>query len=78
MNRPEDAKLIALLKAPIKDEATVTKVLESLRVHPALDLSRQQILQVAKDARTALGPLPINDATTALHSLCDAIIDRTA
>ncbi len=78
MNRPEDARLIELLKAPIKDEPTVEKVLAALRVHPALDLSRQQIKQVATDARTALGPLPITNATSALFSLCDAIVDRTA
>lgn len=78
MNRPEDAKLIQLLQSPIKDEATVQKVIQALRVHPALDLSRQQLKQIATDARTALGPLPINPVTSALFSLCDAIIDRTA
>jgi heptaprenyl diphosphate synthase len=78
MNRPEDASLIALLKAPIKDEATVQEVIKTLRAHPALELSRQQTLQYAHDARKALGPLPVNDVTGALYALCDAIIDRTA
>ena len=78
MNRPEDAELIALLKAPIKDEAVVQDVIKTLRAHPALDLSRQQMLQYAHDARAALGPLPVNDVTGALYALCDAIIDRTA
>jgi heptaprenyl diphosphate synthase len=36
------------------------------------------LVQVAKEARGALGPLPINDATGALISLCDAVIDRSA
>jgi heptaprenyl diphosphate synthase len=78
MNRPEDSELISLLKAPIKDEDTVQSVIKALRIHPALELSRQQTLQYAHDARKALGPLPVNDATGALYSLCDAIIDRTA
>ena len=78
MNRPEDSKLIALLKAPIKDEELVAKVINALRTHPALELSRQQTLQYAQDARKALGPLPVNEVTGALYSLCDAIIDRTA
>jgi heptaprenyl diphosphate synthase len=78
MNRPEDVELIALLKAPIKDETTVQEVIKTLRAHPALELSRQQMLQYAQDARTALGPLPVNDVTGALYALCDAIIDRTA
>lgn len=78
MGRTEDAELIALLKAPIKDEDVVQRVIKELRAHPALELSRQQTLQYARDARAALGPLPINDVTAALYSLCDAIIDRTA
>ncbi len=78
MNRPEDAQLIALLKGPIKDEAVVAEVIQTLRKHPALELSREQTMQYAKDARAALGPLPVNAVTGALYSLCDAIIDRTA
>jgi len=41
-------------------------------------LHREQLHEVARGARTALGPLPVNDVTGALFSLCDAIIDRTA
>ena len=77
-SRPEDRELIQLLKAPIKDESVVAQVLSELRTHPALGQSREQLLQVARDARTAVGPLPVNDATGALFSLCDAIIDRSA
>ena len=73
-----DADLKKLLSAPIEDEATVQQVLVALRNHKALDQSRQQLVQVAKEARGALGPLPINDATGALISLCDAVIDRSA
>ena len=73
-----DADLKQLLSAPIEDEATVQQVLLALRNHKALDESRQQLVQVAKEARGALGPLPINDATGALMSLCDAVIDRSA
>ena len=73
-----DADLKRLLSEPIEDEATVQQVLVALRNHKALDQSRQQLIQVAKEARGALGPLPINDATGALMSLCDAVIDRSA
>ena len=78
MNRPEDKVLIKRLQGPIKDEAIVADVLATLRVHPALELSRELLLQYARDARTALGPLPVNDVTGALYLLCDAIIDRSA
>ena len=77
-NDPQDAELKRQLSAPITDEPTVQQVLVALRNHKALDESRQQLLQVAKEARGALGPLPINDATGALMSLCDAVIDRSA
>jgi heptaprenyl diphosphate synthase len=73
-----DADLKRLLSAPIEDEATVQQVLVALRNHKALDESREQLLMTAKEARSALGPLPINDATGALMSLCDAVIDRSA
>ena len=76
--RKEDRDLIKLLKAPIKDEKTVAQVLKTLRTHEALDQSRSQLQDIARDARVALGPLPVNDVTGALFSLCDAIIDRSA
>jgi heptaprenyl diphosphate synthase len=77
-NDPADADLKSLLSAPIEDEATVQQVLVALRNHKALDESREQLFMIAKEARGALGPLPINDATGALMSLCDAVIDRSA
>lgn len=73
-----DRELQQLLSAPIEDEATVQDVLVALRNHKALGESREQLHQVAKDARLALGPLPVCDATGALMSLCDAVIDRSA
>ena len=77
-NDPADADLKRLLSAPIEDETTVQQVLVALRNHKALDESREQLFMIAKEARSALGPLPINDATGALMSLCDAVIDRSA
>jgi heptaprenyl diphosphate synthase len=77
-NDPADADLKSLLSAPIEDETTVQQVLVALRNHKALDESREQLFMIAKEARSALGPLPINDATGALMSLCDAVIDRSA
>lgn len=80
MNSTDDAdrELQQLLSGPIDDEATVAQVLEELRNHKALDESREQLHNVAKEARLTLGPLPVSDATGALMSLCDAVIDRSA
>ena len=62
-NKAEDAELKELLSAP---------------THDGLQQARQQLGNIAKDARTALGPLPLNSATSALFSLCDAVVDRSA
>jgi heptaprenyl diphosphate synthase len=74
---PADNELKQLLAGPIEDESTVQQVLDQLRNHKALDESREQLHQIAKQARLSLGPLPVNDATGALMSLCDAVIDRS-
>jgi heptaprenyl diphosphate synthase len=73
-----DRDLQKLLSKPIADKKVVNQVLKELRNHKALDQSRLQLMQVARDARAALGPLPVNDATGALFSLCDAVVDRSA
>jgi len=75
---PADSELRHLLSAPIEDEATVAQVLRELRQHKALEESRSQLVSIAKEARAALGPLPVGEPTGALLSLCDAVIDRTA
>ena len=77
-NKAEDAELKRLLSAPIHDEVMVQQVLRALRTHDGLQQARQQLGNIAKDARTALGPLPLNSATSALFSLCDAVVDRSA
>ncbi|MBC7462936.1 MAG: polyprenyl synthetase family protein [Actinobacteria bacterium] len=74
---PADRELQALLAAPIESDTVVAQVLLALRNHKALQESRQQLLQVAQGARTALAPLPNCDATSALYSLCDAVIERS-
>jgi heptaprenyl diphosphate synthase len=76
--KSEDAELQRLLSAPIHDEETVAQVLRALRSHDGLNQAREQLSQVAKQARAALGPLPLTPATSALFSLCDAVIDRSA
>ena len=76
--KSEDAELQRLLSAPIHDEDTVQQVLRALRSHDGLSQAREQLGQVAKQARAALGPLPVNPATGALFSLCDAVVDRSA
>ncbi|MFM8922348.1 MAG: polyprenyl synthetase family protein [Candidatus Nanopelagicaceae bacterium] len=73
---PKDASLKLALSAPIKSDEKLQWVINELRNHEALAQSRLQLQAIAKEARAALGPLPISDASTALYSLCDLIIDR--
>lgn len=74
---PADAELQSLLRKPIESDVVVGQVLSELRTHKALGEARSQLLEVAREARGALGPLPLSDATSALYSLCDAVIERT-
>lgn len=75
--RGSDRELQRLLSHPIESEEVVAEVLVALRSHPALEESRAQLLAIAEQARNALKPLPICDATSALFSLCDAVIERS-
>jgi heptaprenyl diphosphate synthase len=76
-NNPKDRDLQELLRGPIESEILVAEVLVALRSHSALEESRDQLLKVAAEARSALMSLPVCDATAALFSLSDAVIDRT-
>ena len=75
-NDPKDASLKLALSGPIKSEEKVQWVIQELRNHKAIAESRLQLQTIAKEARAALGPLPISETSTALYSLCDLVIDR--
>lgn len=75
-NDSSDASLKLALSAPIKSEEKVQWVIQELRNHNAMAESRLQLQTIAKEARAALGPLPISEASSALFSLCDLVIDR--
>ena len=73
---PNDASLKLALSGPIKSEEKVQWVIQELRNHKALSESRAQLQSIAREARAALGPLPISETSSALFSLCDLVIDR--
>jgi heptaprenyl diphosphate synthase len=75
-NDPNDASLKLALSGPIKSEEKVQWVIHELRKHKAIAESRNQLQTIAREARAALGPLPIGETSTALYSLCDLVIDR--
>jgi heptaprenyl diphosphate synthase len=75
---PKDASLKLALSGPIKSEEKVQWVIQELRTHKAMAESRTQLQTIAKEARAALGPLPIGETSAALFSLCDLVIDRVS
>ena len=77
-SRPADARLCALLAAPIESEADQAEALALLRAHPAIDEARLEIHRRAEAARACLAPLPDGPAKDALASLCDAVISRSS
>jgi heptaprenyl diphosphate synthase len=73
---PNDSSLKLALSGPITSEEKVQWVISELRNHKAMAQSRSQLQTIAKEARAALGPLPISEASSAVYSLCDLVIDR--
>lgn len=68
-----DSPLAALLEDPT--EANVTKALEVLRAHPALEAARQKARQAAGRAREALDPLDPGSVPGPVH---DGLVYLTA
>ena len=62
-NDPQDASLKLALSGPIKSEEKVQWVIQELRNHKAMAESRAQLQSIAKEARAALGPLPISETS---------------
>ncbi|MEU6732275.1 polyprenyl synthetase family protein [Streptomyces physcomitrii] len=74
--REEDRELVALLESDLSDDARHAEALARLRVHPALELAREDTVRYAEDARATLAPLPECAAKAALLELCDAVVHR--
>ncbi|MFF5369020.1 polyprenyl synthetase family protein [Streptomyces sp. NPDC013187] len=72
----EDIALCELLDSDLTDDDRHTEALRLLRAHPALEQARRDTVRYARDARSALAPLPECTAKTALQELCDAVVHR--
>jgi heptaprenyl diphosphate synthase len=74
---PADATLQELLRSDLRaDEARLAQALELLRANPAMERARQHTADVARQAQTALDPLPDSDAKTALMALATSVVNR--
>ena len=76
-NLEEDKELRQLLQSPIPEEK-IADVLIKLRQHRALKDAKSYLHNLSLEAKQLLQPLPAIPARSALESLCDAVIERTA
>ena len=76
-NLEEDKELRQLLQSPLPEEK-IADVLIKLRQHRALKDAKSYLHNLALEAKQLLQPLPAIPARSALESLCDAVIERTA
>jgi len=76
-NLEEDKELKQLLQSPISEEK-IADVLIKLRQHRALKDAKSYLHNLSLEAKQLLQPLPAIPARSALESLCDAVIERTA
>jgi heptaprenyl diphosphate synthase len=76
-NLEEDKELKQLLQSPIPEEK-IADVLIKLRQHRALKDAKSYLHDLSLEAKQLLEPLPAIPARSALESLCDAVIERTA
>jgi heptaprenyl diphosphate synthase len=71
------ARLVELLdSADLTDPSLHAEALSLLRVHPALEMARDDVRRWAHGARDTLAPLPDVPARAAFEALCDFVIDR--
>jgi heptaprenyl diphosphate synthase len=76
--RAADADLIAALDGDLSSDAALTDVLMALRAHPVMTQAREVTAGWAEEARSTLTSLPDTAARSALESLCDFVVTRTA
>ena len=76
-NLEEDKELRQLLQSPLPEEK-IADVLIKLRQHKALKDAKSYLHNLSLEAKQLLQPLPAIPARSALESLCDAVIERTA
>ena len=75
---PADSALKELLSAPINDEAIIASTLKALRIHSAMEASKELLHEYADEAKLELNSLPDGAAKRALIELCETIVTRTS
>jgi heptaprenyl diphosphate synthase len=77
-DRPEDARLLELLRGPLTDDDRHAEALALLRVHPAMTEAREHVRALADEATAHLDEVPDGSAKDALVAFAELIATRTA
>jgi heptaprenyl diphosphate synthase len=76
-DRPDDARLRALLEGDLSDDARLTEALRLLRAHPAMEQAAARLSRCVDEAREIADDLPPGPARDALRGLTDFVLART-
>lgn len=77
-DEPDEARLRALVAAPISDDADHAEALALLRSSRSLARANEVLAQYADRARARLAEVPAGDVRDALSALCDYVVTRTS
>jgi heptaprenyl diphosphate synthase len=77
-DRPEDGRLLELLRGPLTDDDRHAEALALLRVHPAMTEARAYVRELAAEATAILDEVPDGSAKDALVAFAELIATRTA
>ena len=73
---PKAQELVEIIDAGLEEDAQLSKAVELLRAHPALEEAYQTAKQWAEDAVLALAPLPDSPVKDALRVFAEAVVER--
>lgn len=74
----ESRALVELLDGDLTDDGLLAECVRRLRVHPAMERSRQEAARWAREAVAGLGSLPDGPAKEALSTFAGAVVARTS
>jgi heptaprenyl diphosphate synthase len=75
---PAEARLRALVSAPVTDDAEHAEALALLRASAGLSRATEVLREYADRARARLDAVPPGDVRDALSALCDYVVTRTS
>ncbi|WP_334169040.1 polyprenyl synthetase family protein [Timonella senegalensis] len=75
---PQDGELLAEIDSDLSSDEALASVVEKLRVHRVVDMTRQKSQDVARQAIAELDGLPDGSVKDALVKFAEVLVDRVA